>query len=337
MTYVDARADSTTPNGIGDIVSDGAASPDAAVGSTSLPVKGLAVCPSLFNREGMIRLLERLDGDGTWYAAPSIEVAVRFYRAVRTQLVWVHELADPHFRFVGLFTEGRRADAVAVLLETGPDATQRANLAFRAGATAVFDSSSPDSSIVSGLRTVLRGSWYVSPSLRSRRTSNGLAGSAVGVGLTGRECQVLQLMAEGLQNKEIAETLVINVETVRTHVKHAMRKLNAGNRTEVVARAFCLHILRPENFQATLVGLSQGRSDAEPAIAASTARKSVVDLPPPDAGDGLDALIPDISTGGTRGIADVDGHPAGRLVDRRDGRPMVPSPARFRTRDERLD
>lgn len=272
MTYVDAGVGSTELHGAGGLASGGTGRSDPAGGATPLPAKGLVICPSLIPREGMTRLLERLDVNGIWFAAPSIKVAVQFYRAVRTQVVWVHELADPQFQFVRLFTEGRRANVVAVLLETGPDAIQRANLAFRAGATAVFDSSSPDSSVVGGLRMVLRGDWYLSPSLRGRRASNGPAGSAIDVGLTGRQWQVLQLMAEGLQNKQIAETLVIAVETVRSHVKEAMRKLNAGNRTEAVARAFSLRILRPENFPASSVGLLPERSAREFGAADSTIR-----------------------------------------------------------------
>jgi DNA-binding NarL/FixJ family response regulator len=53
-------------------------------------------------------------------------------------------------------------------------------------------------------------------------------------GLTGREKQVLKLVADGRSNKEIAEALEISVRTAMTHREHLMAKLGLHNRTEVV-------------------------------------------------------------------------------------------------------
>lgn len=237
------------------------------------PVRGLVVCPGVQSRAEMIRLLQRLDIGGQWYSAPGMDAAVQLYRSVKVDLIWVHELADSQFRFVRFFGEGRAA-AVAVLLDNGPDATEQVNRAFRAGATAVFDSSGPDAATVKGLRAVMRGNWYVSPSLDSRPRR-----SAVVASLTERECQVLRLMAEGLQNRQIAHALFISVDTVRTHVKNTLRKLNAGNRTEVVARAFCLGILQPSDFPSAAEHVLE--ADAETLAEGDFDR---VGLPGPEAG-----------------------------------------------------
>ncbi len=55
--------------------------------------------------------------------------------------------------------------------------------------------------------------------------------------LSPRETEVLQLMARGLQNKEIAAQLVISERTVKFHVSSILGKLGAGNRTEAVTMA----------------------------------------------------------------------------------------------------
>jgi LuxR family maltose regulon positive regulatory protein len=55
--------------------------------------------------------------------------------------------------------------------------------------------------------------------------------------LSGRERDVLRLLAAGAANQEIADTLVVSIHTVKTHVAHILAKLHAANRTEAVARA----------------------------------------------------------------------------------------------------
>lgn len=61
--------------------------------------------------------------------------------------------------------------------------------------------------------------------------------------LTGRELEVLQLIAAGMSNQEIAGKLVVAKSTLKTHIKHIYGKLNARNRLEAVARAKELELL----------------------------------------------------------------------------------------------
>ncbi len=61
--------------------------------------------------------------------------------------------------------------------------------------------------------------------------------------LTEREMEVLQLIAQGDSNQEIARRLVVSLATVKTHVNHVFAKLGADSRVQVVARARALGLL----------------------------------------------------------------------------------------------
>jgi len=71
-----------------------------------------------------------------------------------------------------------------------------------------------------------------------------VAAPALAEPLTGRELQVLALLAAGISNQEIAGELVVALETVKKHVSHILGKLGAANRTQAVARARALGLLR---------------------------------------------------------------------------------------------
>ena len=59
--------------------------------------------------------------------------------------------------------------------------------------------------------------------------------SPVPVELTGREREVLELVAQGLTNEKIGKQLILSQETIKSHVRHILGKLGASNRTNAVA------------------------------------------------------------------------------------------------------
>jgi NarL family two-component system response regulator LiaR len=67
--------------------------------------------------------------------------------------------------------------------------------------------------------------------------------------LTGREAEVLHLLAQGLSNKEIARTLQVGEDTVKTHVSHIFAKLGVQSRTQAVLNAMRLGLISSERGQ----------------------------------------------------------------------------------------
>lgn len=110
--------------------------------------------------------------------------------------------------------------------------------AIRAGAKAVVIKTEPRQVLIDALETIRTGQTYLSVRA-SQRIVQHLRASAVQAlkvseRLTARELQVLRLMGEALQTKEIAVRLGLTYETARTHRKNAMKKIGATNAVEAV-------------------------------------------------------------------------------------------------------
>ncbi|MBE1874348.1 response regulator [Myceligenerans pegani] len=110
--------------------------------------------------------------------------------------------------------------------------------ALQAGASGFLLKRAGADEMVQAVRTVAVGQSLLFPDavrrlVRARPRASGAAAS-----LTAREREVLTLVADGMTNAEIARSLVVGVETVRTHVSSALSKLGARDRTQAVVRAY---------------------------------------------------------------------------------------------------
>jgi len=110
--------------------------------------------------------------------------------------------------------------------------------------------------LVSAVRSVSQGGCHLSPSVSAR-----LAESLTAEPLTARQEHVLELLTDGLCNKQIAARLGIAVGTVKTHLRTAFEKLQVSSRTEAVAAAGRRGILR----HAGVHGDARARSAYPPA------------------------------------------------------------------------
>ena len=102
--------------------------------------------------------------------------------------------------------------------------------ALQTGARAYLLKSSPPKELIDTIRQVHAGKKRIPPEVASQ-----LAEHFSDEALTDREVEVLQSIAGGNRNRDIANALFISEETVKVHIKHIMEKLGANDRTEAVA------------------------------------------------------------------------------------------------------
>jgi DNA-binding NarL/FixJ family response regulator len=107
--------------------------------------------------------------------------------------------------------------------------------ALDVGARGFVLKEAPLPDLVRAVERVAAGEAYVDPVLAGVLVSSQAADKLPS--LTQREREVLRLLADGLSNEEIGKRLFISPETVRTHVRKAMAKLEADTRTQAVAIA----------------------------------------------------------------------------------------------------
>ena len=177
-------------------------------------------------------------------------------------------LRSPHIRVVGeaptarplsLSTERRRPDVIVMdlrmpgmdgieateeIMRRVPDAkvliftaySERALLqrGLESGARGYILKEAPHETLLRAIEKVAAGETFVDPALMSALTQARGGNTDV---LTAREREILQLLADGMSNADVAAQLFISQETVKSHVRHILTKLEADTRTQAVAIA----------------------------------------------------------------------------------------------------
>ena len=144
------------------------------------------------------------------------------------------------------------AQARIVILTTF-DLDEYVYQAFHVGASGFLLKDVPRAQLISAVRTVNDGDALLSPSITRRLIEEFVRRPPPSPGvptqlenLTERELEVLRLIARGLANAEIADTLVISDATVKTHVAHILQKLNLRDRIQAVVLAYECGLVVPQ-------------------------------------------------------------------------------------------
>lgn len=130
-----------------------------------------------------------------------------------------------------------------VLVLTTYDADTDINRAIDAGATGYLLKAGPPEELFQAIRAAARGEAALSPQIASRLLRRSRSPEQA---LSAREVEILELLAHGLGNRELAQKLFISEATVKTHLVHVYAKLGVDNRTAAVNAAIEQRLIRLE-------------------------------------------------------------------------------------------
>lgn len=222
---------------------------------TILPVPVLIVEDEDLIQERLRKILAELgyDNDGLIFAK-NLKEAFLHIEQQHISLALV-DLGLPDGNGIELIEKLRAQDSSALILVISAWSTQESLFsAIKAGATGYVLKERDDAEVLLSIRSILRGGAPIDPfiaqeilkqisaSVITRSKGDKSLDSEVAL-LTNRETEILDLVAQGMSNKEIAEQLFVSKYTVESHIKHIYRKLSVTKRTKAVSTARSLGIL----------------------------------------------------------------------------------------------
>ncbi|HVE64036.1 MAG TPA: response regulator transcription factor [Mycobacteriales bacterium] len=195
-------------------------------------------------RESMVTRLRAMGAVDVVEAASIAEARARAGTGVRD--VCVLDLGLPDGSGLELLADLRLAGWTRLIVLSAADDPYSVRSAFVAGAQGYLLKSASPHVVADGVRRVLDGGVYADPSVASLLAQGLRSGtSSDGVGeLSGREIEVLQLVADGRSNKQVGELLGLSALTVKSHLARIARKLGTGDRAEMVALAMRAGVIR---------------------------------------------------------------------------------------------
>jgi DNA-binding NarL/FixJ family response regulator len=140
----------------------------------------------------------------------------------------------------------QRNDAPYILMLTISKHDEDLFGAIAAGADGYLLKDAEPEELRRAINLVAEGKSVLSPEVTSRvlKAVSSSHGIPADIALSKRELDVLKCLAKGMTSSQIAAELFISENTVKTHVRHILEKLEASNRAEAVSRAIQLGIIR---------------------------------------------------------------------------------------------
>lgn len=216
------------------------------VGGFGLRFSAMVVDDHPLIRESMVGRLKAMGATDVTEAASIAEARARARSGPRD--LGVLDLALPDGSGLDLLAALRAQGWGRLVVLSAADDPHAVRAAFMAGAQGYLLKSASPTVVTDGVRRVLDGGVYADPSVASLLAAgirSGQQNSDGGTGeLSGREVEVLKLVADGQSNKQIGDALGLSALTVKSHLARIARKLGTGDRAEMVAMSLRAGVIR---------------------------------------------------------------------------------------------
>jgi DNA-binding NarL/FixJ family response regulator len=203
------------------------------------PIKVLIIDDHPVVRLGLRTMLESEEHIVVTGTAGSVREGLQEVQKIEPDVVLM-DLRMPEMEGIEAIGELRRvAEKIRILVLTNYDEEDYIFRALKAGAMGYLLKNTPQEEIIHAVEMVHKHQSCIPPNI-ARRLTEAIASEE----LTQRELEVLNLAADGLTNKAIADRLFISAKTARNHVTSCLVKLCARDRTEAVTIALRRGLIR---------------------------------------------------------------------------------------------
>ena len=190
-------------------------------------------------RDGLAMRVEQLVPDATIVQAASFSQVLKILQESNLPDVVILDIEMPDMPWLSSLKEIRQIapqSSIFVISATEDNRTVRTVMSL--GVKGYISKRADIKVFNNALKLVLDGGTYVPPYLIDSVPANKLSGEGIGVKtLTTRQAQVLDLIAQGKSNKQIAYDIGVSESTVKLHINALLRSLHVNNRTQAVVTA----------------------------------------------------------------------------------------------------
>ena len=180
-------------------------------------------------RQGVRALLEQGFDEVEMLDAASAEVALADAKGLDPDVILIDPRKAPGDT-ESLLLELTRSLGSPVVVFTADGGARQLSGALKAGVKGYVRKDSPPEDLIRAIQAAIAGEFYIDPALSSTIVLE--EGDRT---LTARQREILQMLADGMQTDAVARQLGLSTETVRTHTKRILAKLDADTRTQAVA------------------------------------------------------------------------------------------------------
>jgi DNA-binding NarL/FixJ family response regulator len=217
------------------------------------PIRIVVADDQALVRSGFLALLRSEDDIEVVGEAANGYEAVKVTKAERPDVILM-DIRMPEMdglEATRLITADRALQSVRILILTTFDLDGYVHEALRAGASGFLLKDTLPEDLLAAVRVVAGGDALLAPSITRRLIEDFVSRPIAPLAdprldqLTGREREVLETVARGLSNTELADELFMSVSTAKTHVSHLLTKFAARDRAQLVVLAYETGLIKP--------------------------------------------------------------------------------------------